>query len=76
MKRLISVSVLNLAITKPSIEYVASYPEFGITCKKLMEEQGLFKDKYILELEGERESIQKYLEYLEHNSFFIEKGRL
>jgi len=74
VKRLISVSVLNLAITKPSIEYVDSYPEFGISCEKLSKELGLFKDRYVLELEGE--SIEKYLEYLVHNGFFIEKGRL
>lgn len=69
MKRVVGVSATELATTWPSWTYISDYVKFNINCKVLTRNIGFFKDKYTLQLEGESEDIQMFLDYLKAEGF-------
>lgn len=71
MKRLISVSVCDFFTTWPSSTYISNYRDYHIKCNVVSSDIGVFKDKYLLELEGTVENIQNFLEYLKYEGFKI-----
>lgn len=71
MKRLVSVSAFELFITWPSFSYILNSHNYNINCRIIDENLGLLVDKYLLELEGEAEDIQMFLDYLKYSGFKI-----
>ena len=69
MKRVIGVSAIGLATKWPSGTYISDYTKFNINCKVLTRDIGFFKDKYTLQLEGDSEDIQMFIDYLKAEGF-------
>lgn len=71
MKYLASVSASEFSTTWPSRNYIDDYKKYNLKCKVVESNIGLFKDKYLLELDGSTENIQMFLAYLRHEGFKI-----
>lgn len=71
MKRLISVSAFEFSTKWPSSTYISNHSDYYIRCNVVSKDMGVFKDKYLLELEGSVENIQNFLEYLKYEGFKI-----
>ena len=71
MKRLVNVSVLEFSTMWPSSTYIHNYRRYKIKLKIVSENIGIFKDKYLLALDGSMENIQNFLKYLKFEGFKI-----
>lgn len=71
MKRLIKVSVSDFVTTYPSRHYINRHSNYNIKCTVRNRNLGLLKDSYILELEGDSDNIQMFIDYLRYNKFKI-----
>lgn len=72
MKRLVNISVSTFSTKWPSSDYIDEYDRFNIDCTEVSENIGVFKDKYLLKLEGTKENIQMFLDYLKFEGFKIQ----
>ena len=71
MKHLASISASEFSTTWPSRNYIDDHKKYNIKCKVVDSNIGLFKDKYLIELDGSSENIQRFLTYLKHEGFKI-----
>ena len=71
MKRLIILSDTESETLWPSSYFILKYQQFNINCREISRNVGLFKDGYLLELEGSKDNIEKYISYLKDKGFKV-----
>lgn len=69
MKRLVNVSALDSKWPRHLIRKKSD--EYDVDCSIESEHFGVFRNKYLLKLEGSEENIQLFLAFLKYSGFKI-----
>lgn len=71
MQCLVNVLTYDFSISCPSRCYIDYYKEYNITCRIVTCDLGIFRDKYLLELDGSQDNIEGFLDFLKQQRFKI-----
>ncbi len=71
IKRHFSISATEFSTIWPARSYLNDDYKFDVECTVKSDNHGFFKMKYFIMVEGEKQNIADFIEYLKHEGFKV-----